>query len=57
VLLEKSDGVSHKFDHWRKYLLQMYKDNLKTIEVTANDCFPRIKIFSLCYLAGDISSN
>jgi hypothetical protein len=27
ALLKMSDGVGNKFDHWRKYLWQMWDDN------------------------------
>jgi hypothetical protein len=27
VLLKMRDGMEHKFDHWRKYLWQMWEDN------------------------------
>ncbi len=29
VLLKMRDGVGYKFDHWRKYLWQMWEDNLR----------------------------
>ncbi len=29
VLLKTRDGVGNKFDHWRKYLWQMWEDNLR----------------------------
>jgi hypothetical protein len=29
ALLKMRDGVGNKFDHWRKYLWQMWEDNLR----------------------------
>jgi hypothetical protein len=28
-IVEMRDGVGNKFDHWRKYLWQMWEDNLR----------------------------
>jgi hypothetical protein len=29
ALLKMRDGVGNQFDHWRKYLWQMWEDNLR----------------------------
>jgi len=29
ALLKMSNGMGYKFDHWRKYLWQMWEDNLR----------------------------
>ena len=31
ALLKMRDGVGDKFDHWRKYLWQMWADNLRQL--------------------------
>jgi hypothetical protein len=31
ALLKMRDGMGNKFDFWRKYLLQMWEDNLRQL--------------------------
>jgi hypothetical protein len=48
ALLKMRDGVGNKFDNWRKYLWQMWKDNLRRLRwPLTDDGFPIIRIFSL----------
>jgi hypothetical protein len=33
ALLKMRDGVGNKFDHWRKYLWQIWEGNLKQLKI------------------------
>ncbi len=40
ALLKMRDGVGNKFDCWRKYLWQMWKDNLRRLRWPLMTGFP-----------------
>jgi hypothetical protein len=47
ALMKMRDGVGNKFDHWRKYLQQMWEDNLRQFRWLLMIVFPGAEYF-LC---------
>jgi hypothetical protein len=41
------DGKGNKFDHWRKYLWQMWEINLRQLRCPPKIVFPQLEYF-LC---------
>jgi hypothetical protein len=42
LLLKMRDGVGNKFDHWRKYLWQMWEINLRQLRCLLKSVFPSL---------------
>ncbi len=45
ALLETKDGMGNKFDHWRKYLWQMWEDNPRQSRLPLMIVFPGLEYF------------